>query len=142
MSHVAVRGLTELRRALRDDKGMSREFVAANHHLGQIVLDEARPGISSESSGVASSGRAVRSTRGARLSFADVKSGGYLYGARHDRQRVGPSGRRYKGHNQFPGFTREGRHIEPTVDENLDRFADEYTTALDKVFDRNGVPRA
>lgn len=142
MALVAVKGLNELRRALRDDSGLKNGFRSANFATGKVVLDAARPGIASESTGVAASGRAVRSTAGVRLSFSDVKSGGYLYGSHKDRPRVGPSGRRYLGYNQFPAFDREGRHVEPAVEENMEAIADVYMTELDRVFDRNRVPRA
>lgn len=142
MALVQVTGLDELRRALGGDAALKAEFRKANFETGKVVLEAARPSISAESSTVAGSGTAVRSTTGVRLRFTDVKSGGYLYGSRHDRPRTGPSGRKYRGHNQFPSFVREGRHVEPAVDENIEAIADVYDAGIDRVFDRAGVPRA
>lgn len=139
---VKVKGLAELRRALRatGGGGFRRRLVDANVKVGNIVLDAARPGIQAESSTVASNARVVRSETGAKIRGDDVKSGGYFYGANHNVPRTGPSGRRYKGYNQFPTFDADGRHIEPAADEAMDDIADLYVDLFDDFLTAQGVP--
>lgn len=139
---VRIRGLNELRRALKATGGsqFAGRLKATNVKVGGIVLDAARPGIAAESSTVAANARVVRSEAGAKIRGDDVKSGGYLYGAAHNRQRRGPSGRRYKGYNQFPSFVAEGRHIEPAADAAMDEIADLYRDLFDGFLSEQGVP--
>lgn len=139
---VGIKGLTDLRAALRSagDTAGRKTLRDVNFEVGKLILAEARPSIASESSTVAASGTAVRSELGARLRYTDVKAGGYLYGANHDRQRRGPSGRRYRGYNQFPRHKAEGRHVEPVVDEQMEAIAEKYRTGLVGHFRRAGVP--
>lgn len=141
---VKVVGLTELRKALREagDKEMANALRDANTQVAAVVLDKARPGIAEQSNTVASSGRAVKSAVGGKVAFSSVRAGGVIFGAHHDMQRVGPSGRRYKGHNQFRTANPQGYHVAPEVDESLEQIADIYMTAVDTYMDRQGVPRA
>ena len=113
MAQVAVKGLTELRRALRKagDKEFANALRKANVLVGAEVLERARPGIASVSAHVAASGRVVRSAVGAKLAFDDVRSGGVIYGAHHDVQRIGANRGPYKGYNGFRLANPEGYHV-------------------------------
>jgi len=137
-------GLTELRKALREagDKEMANALRDANTKVAAVVLDKARPGIAAQSSTVAASGRAVKSAVGGKVAFSSVRAGGTIFGAHHDVQRIGPSGRRYKGFNMFRTANPEGYHVAPEVDESLEQIADIYMDAVDTYMDRQGVPRS
>lgn len=141
---LQIVGLTELRKALREagDKEMANALRDANTKVAAVVLDKARPGIAAVSSTVAASGRAVKSAVGGKVAFSSVRAGGTIFGAHHDIQRIGPSGRAYRGHNQFRTANPEGYHVAPEVDESLEQIADIYMDAVDTYMDRQGVPRS
>lgn len=143
-AQVAVKGLTELRRALRKagDKEFANALRKANVLVGAEVLERARPGIASVSAHVAASGRVVRSAVGAKLAFDDVRSGGVIYGAHHDVQRIGANRGPYKGYNGFRLANPEGYHVHPEVDESLEQIGDIYIDAVDGYMDSMGVPKA
>lgn len=140
---VQARGLNELRRALKaagDREGL-QEIKKANVVIARKVLDAARPGIAAVSSTVAASGSAVQSQVGAKVRFTDVKAGGVIFGSYRDQPRVGPSGRRYRGHNQFRPHKGEGYHVLPEAAESDEEFADEIERAVDRIMDAHGVPK-
>ncbi len=141
---LKIVGLTELRKALREagDKEMANALRDANTKVAAVVLDKARPGIAAVSSTVAASGRAVKSAVGGKVAFSSVRAGGTIFGAHHDIQRIGPSGRQYKGFNMFRTVNPEGYHVAPEVDESLEQIADIYMDAVDTYMDRQGVPRS
>lgn len=141
---LQIVGLTELRKALREagDKEMANALRDANTKVAAVVLDKARPGIAAVSSTVAASGRAVKSAVGGKVAFSSVRAGGTIFGAHHDVQRIGPSGRRYNGFNMFRTANPEGYHVAPEVDESLEQIADIYMDAVDTYMDRQGVPRS
>lgn len=141
---LKIVGLTELRKALREagDKEMANALRDANTKVAAVVLDKARPGIAAVSSTVAASGRAVKSAVGGKVAFSSVRAGGTIFGAHHDVQRIGPSGRRYNGFNMFRTANPEGYHVAPEVDESLEQIADIYMDAVDTYMDRQGVPRS
>ena len=141
---LKIVGLTELRKALREagDKEMANALRDANTKVAAVVLDKARPGIAAVSSTVAASGRAVKSAVGGKVAFSSVRAGGTIFGAHHDVQRIGPSGRRYNGFNMFRTANPEGYHVAPEVDESLEQIADIYMDAIDTYMDKQGVPRS
>lgn len=141
---VRVVGLKELRKALRKagDKEFAGALRKANTLVAEDVLQRARPGIAAVSTGVAASGRAVRSAVGGKIAFSDVRSGGVIFGAYHDMPRVGARRGPYKGYNAFRVPNPEGYHVYPEVDEALESIADIYMTAVDDYMDTMGVPQA
>lgn len=141
---LQIVGLKELRKALREagDKEMANALRDANTKVAALALDKARPGIAEQSSTVASSGRAMKSQVGGKVAFTSVRAGGTIFGAHHDRPRVGPSGRVFRGHNQFRTANPQGYHVTPEVDESLEEIADIYIDAVDAYMDRQGVPRS
>lgn len=143
MAVVRTHGLDQLRRALRaaGDKAGLKELKRANVTIARKVLDRARPGIAAVSSTVAASGEAVQSQVGAKVRFTDVKAGGVIFGAHHDKPRVGPSGRRFRGYNQFRTFKTAGYHVLPEAEQVDDEAADEVQAAVDRILDKYGVPR-
>ena len=121
---------------------MANALRDANTKVAAVVLDKARPGIAAVSSTVAASGRAVKSAVGGKVAFSSVRAGGTIFGAHHDVQRIGPSGRRYNGFNMFRTANPEGYHVAPEVDESIEQIADIYMDAIDTYMDRQGVPRS
>lgn len=141
---VAARGLTELRRALKaagdtEGVGLIRD---ANVSIAAKVLDAARPGIAAVSTTVAASASVVKSQVGAKVRLTSVRAGGVIFGAGRDLPRVGPSGRKFRGHNQFRPFRAEGYHVLPEAEQQDEQIADEYEQVVNKIMDRHGVPRA
>lgn len=141
---VQVVGLAELRKALREagDKQMANALRDANTKVAALALERARPALAEVSSTVAASGRAMKSQVGGKVAFSSVRAGGTIFGAHHDRPRVGPSGRVFRGYNQFRTTNPKGYHVGPEVDESLEEIASIYIDAVDEYMDAQGVPRA
>lgn len=142
-AQIGVKGLAELRRALRKagDKEFANALRKANVLVAKDVLERARPGIAGVSAHVAASGRAVRSAVGAKIAFDDVRSGGVIFGAHHDVQRIGPNRGPYKGYNGFRLANPDGYHVYPEVDDALEDIGDIYIDAVDGYMDSMGVPK-
>lgn len=142
---VSVTGLNQLRKALKQagDREFLNELKKANMEVAGKALEYARPEIATASTTVAQESAVVRSERGGRVRFTNVRAGGTIFGAHHDMQRVGPSGRQFVGFNQFRLPLSDGYDffVAPAVDDHLDELAELYETAIDEYLDKRGVPR-
>lgn len=134
---IVVRGLKEYRNAVIKVAGAEgkRALIDANVKVAKTVMNAAAPGIAAESRSVASSGSVVRSSAGAKIRYTSVRSGGILYGAGHNRIRVGTRRGRYRGYNFFPVFRQSGRHVEPTADRLSESIAGQYAEDLSSFVD-------
>lgn len=113
-----------------------------HQQLAQLVVDRTRSAVSSESSSTASALSASRSATGARIriSGAVPQAAGVIYGAGHNVPRVGPSGRKFLGYNQFRVASAGPYYLWPQLDELRDEIARMYADALDGYLTKNGVP--
>ncbi len=141
---IRVKGLRELRKAFKaaGSKDLDKHLKTAHVKIAKVILDKARPGLAAQSTSVAASARVINSAAAARIKVDNVRAGGTIFGAHQNQPRIGPSGRRFVGYNQFRPVARDmPYHIFPEADEVLEPIADEYEKALVAFLDEQGVPR-
>lgn len=109
---IEVVGLAELRRDLKKlaEKDQLAQLREANLRVADMVVDAAQGKASTRLQQ-----RAAQTLSAARMDRAAVRLGkgfagalGAEFGAGRNKQRTGPSGRRYTGYNQFDEFRGSG----------------------------------
>lgn len=142
---IRAAGLLNLRQAFKRSQGTAfdRFLAKAHQQIADQVVAAAKPGIAQVSSSTASATTAVKSASGAkvRVDRNEVPyAGGVIFGAVQNIRRVGPSGRRFRGYNQFRPWHAGPYHIFPELDPLRDQIADDYIQAIDDFFSSQGVP--
>lgn len=150
MVPVRVTGLNELRKAFRaaGTNAFERHMRNAGERVADLVLERARPNVAGESSTTAAAMSAAKTATGVKIRVNRGQApmaAGVLFGAYHDRVRVGPKRGRYHGFNQFPNWMQgpDGGpyFIWPEVNEVREQIADEYLDAIGEFLDMMGVPK-
>lgn len=124
---VEVRGIVELRKALRDiDKDLAKELGAGLAEAARIVADEARAHVPVRTGRAAASIKVRKQQTGAALAVGGAKAGYYPWldfggkvGRRHSVRRPVIPGGRYI----YPALRRKDAEVKAKVDEVLERMA-------------------
>ena len=139
--------MKELRRDIRKlgTPDQLKELKSANATVARLVVDAAKGKASTRPQR-----RAAATLKVPNSVYPAVRLGGGFggalgaeFGANRNRDRVGPSGRRYKGYNQFQAFRGSGEaagyFLYPAIRENTARIMGMYGDELLKRFNDNGI---
>lgn len=145
---VAVPELNDFIRDLRAmDADLPKELRKVNKEAAEFVADKARAKATSLGGVAAKAAASIRAAGEQRRSL--VKLGGARapwalganFGAAHDQERTGPSGRKFLGHNQFPGWVGKNdddRFMLSTARDHASEFLEIYADAFDAFAARVG----
>lgn len=143
---VNAAGLYALRKAFKamGSRSFDRHMSKVHKQIAKRVIDAAKPGLAAQSSDVAAAVSPQTSATGARIKVDAVNvpwAPGTIFGAGHNFPRIGPSGRRWRGYNQFRSWWGGPYHIWPEVDEVREAIATDYAAEVHRFLDEQGVPR-
>ncbi len=140
---ISVKGLDEFRRELKklDDAGLTDQLKDVNRKVADLVVDRAQGKASTrQERKAAASLRASRQAARAQVVGGNARVPwftGAEFGAGQNAPRIGPSGRRFLGFNQFGSWTGNGRSagnfLYPAIREATDEIVDMYGDAIEKI---------
>lgn len=140
---VKVVGLDEFRKELRklDDAGIIDGLKDANYEVARIVVAGAQGRASTPMQrGAAASLKPSRQAARAQVTGGGARVpyfGGAEFGAQQNQLRLGPSGRTYRGLNQFSAWRGSdmsaGYFLYPAIRDLTDRIVEIYGDAIEQL---------
>lgn len=135
-----VEGLDDLRRELQR-LDLADDLKQANHEVGRLVVRRGQgKAFTPLQQKAAASLKSAKQARKAVVSGGGARAqffGGAEFGAGQDQPRVGPSGRRFLGYNQFQPWRGSGRNagyfLYPAIRDAEQEIVDLYGDELEKI---------